>query len=173
MKRSLHIFDLDGTLAETWKARLLPGVAEKISELSGEIAVATNQAGVAWNAVEGEPYPRPADIGHRLRAVAEKVPRLKDALWLVAIGDDNVSHPPRRWRALAAGVTQAAAPLWVRTSSDLAWRKPRPGMLLEACRVFRADPGEALFVGDRQGDASAAEAAGMPFKYADEYFRRT
>ena len=172
MKRSLHIFDLDGTLAETWKAQLLPGVAERISELTGDIAVATNQAGVAWNAVEGEPYPRPADIGHRLRAVADKVPRLGNALWLVAIGDDNVSHPPRRWRGLAAGVTQAAAPLWVRTSSDRAWRKPQPGMLLEACRAFRVDPEGTLFVGDRQDDAGAAEAAGITFIYADEYFGR-
>lgn len=172
MSPLLHIFDLDGTLAETWETGLLPGVAERVSQLTGDIAVATNQAGVAWNAAKGEPYPRPSDVGHRLVDVAEALPRLKDALWLVAIGDEDVSHPPQRWRALAGGVTQAAAPLWVRTSSDLAWRKPRPGMLLEACRTFGVAPQDAVFIGDRESDAGAAEAAGMPFAYAERYFGR-
>lgn len=168
----LHIFDLDGTLAETWETSLLPGVAERVSDLHGEIAVATNQAGVAWNAVKGEPYPRPSDIGHRLVGVAQALPRLKEALWLVAIGDEEVSLSAERWRGLAAGVTRAASPLRVRTSSDLAWRKPRPGMLLEACRAWGVAPDEALFVGDRQGDAEAAAAAGMPFVYAERFFDR-
>jgi phosphoglycolate phosphatase-like HAD superfamily hydrolase len=167
---TLHIFDLDGTLAETWETALLPGVAERVSALDGDIAVATNQAGVAWNAVEGEPYPRPAEIGRRLVGVAEALPVLKEALWLVSIGDEEVSIPPERWRVLAAGVTRAAAPLWVRTSSDLAWRKPRPGMLLEACRTFEVAPSEAVFVGDHETDAEAAAAAGMRFVYADRFF---
>jgi len=170
----LYIFDLDGTLAETWETALLPGVAERVGELGDDVdlAVATNQAGVAWNAVEGERYPRPADIGNRLVAVAEYLPVLKEGLWLVSIGDEGVDLPPERWRALAAGVTQAAAPLWVRTSSDPAWRKPRPGMLVEACRTFGVGPDEAVFVGDREGDAQAAAAAGMRFVYAERFFRR-
>jgi HAD superfamily hydrolase (TIGR01662 family) len=171
----LYIFDLDGTLAETWESELLPGVAERVREVGdgADLAVATNQAGVAWNAVEGNPYPRPAEIGNRLVAVAEALPVLKEALWLVSIGDEGVDLPPERWRALAAGVTQAAAPLWVRTSSDRAWRKPRPGMLLEACETFGTGPDEALFVGDREGDAQAAAAVGMRFVYADRFFGRS
>lgn len=170
----LYIFDLDGTLAETWEAGLLPGVAERVGELGddADLAVATNQAGVAWNAVEGEPYPRPAEIGNRLVAVAEALPALKGALWLVSIGDEEVNLRPERWRALAAGVTRAAAPLWVRTSSDPSWRKPRPGMLLEACRTFEVAADEAVFVGDREGDEEAAVAAGIGFVYADRFFRR-
>ena len=170
----LYIFDLDGTLAETWEAGLLPGVAERVAELGNDVdfAVATNQAGVAWNAVEAEPYPRPAEIGNRLVAVAEALLVLKEALWLVSIGDEGVDLPPERWRALAAGVTQAAAPLWVRTSSDPAWRKPRPGMLLEARRTFDTESDETVFVGDREGDAQAAAAAGVRFVYADRFFGR-
>ncbi len=143
-----------------------------MSALKGPIAVATNQAGVAWNAVEGEPYPRPSEIGRRLVGVAEVLPRLKEALWLVAIGDEDVSLSPQRWRGLAAGVTRAASPLWVRTSSELAWRKPRPGMLLEACWAFDVTPERAIFVGDREEDAGAAEAAGAPFVSADPFFDR-
>jgi histidinol phosphatase-like enzyme len=173
MKRAaLYIFDLDGTLAETWEAEVLPNVRERVAGLEGGIAVATNQAGVAWNALKGEPYPSPSEVGHRLRSVAEAVPRLEEALWLVAIGDENVSHPPNCWRGLSSGVTRAAAPLRVRTSSDLAWRKPRPGMLLVACRAYDVGPEEAIFVGDRQGDAEAAEAAGMDFADADAFFGR-
>ncbi len=170
--RELTIFDLDGSLAETWDTSLLPGVAERVAELDGDIAVVTNQAGVGWNAVEGDPYPRPAEVGRRLADVAEALPALRNALWLVSIGDERVSLPPERWRALAAGVTQAASPLRVRTSSDLDWRKPRPGMLLEACRAFDVAPADALFVGDRDEDAGAAAAAGMAFVYARRFFGR-
>ena len=173
MEKALYIFDLDGTLAETWETGLLPGAAEVVSRLEGNVAVATNQAGVGWQAVEGEPYPRPEEVGRRLVGVAEALPRLKDALWLVSIGDDRVSLPPERWRALAAAVTRAAAPLRVRTSSDLAWRKPRPGMLLEACRAFDVPREQTLFVGDRKGDAEAASAAGVDFVHADRFFGRT
>lgn len=172
LDEALVIFDLDGTLAETWETALLPGVAERVPELDTHVAVATNQAGVAWNVVEGEPYPRPAEIGGRLIAVAEALPVLKEALWLVSIGDEGLSLPPERWRALVAGVTRAADPLWVRTSSDLAWRKPRPGMLLEACRTVEVAPDEAVFVGDHETDAQAAAAAGMRFVYADRFFGR-
>ena len=158
----LYIFDLDGTLAETWETALLPGVAERVGELGDDVdlAVATNQAGVAWNAVEEEPYPRPAEIGKRLVGVAEALPALKGALWLVSIGDEAVDLPPERWRALAAGVTRGAAPLWVRTSSDPAWRKPRPGMLLEARETFGTGPGEALFVGGRGGRGCVRRGSG-------------
>ncbi|MFW6135636.1 MAG: HAD family hydrolase [Chloroflexota bacterium] len=145
---------------------------ERLSQLDGEIAVATNQAGVAWNAIEGEPYPRPADVGRRLVGVAEGVPALKEALWLVSIGDQAVALPPKRWRALAAGVTRAAEPLWLRTSSDLTWRKPRPGMLLQACRLLGTPPTEAVFVGNREVDAEAAAAAGADFVSADRFFDR-
>lgn len=168
----LSIFDLDGTLAEKWGTEPLSGVRQGLSGLDSHIAVATNQAGVGWHAVEGDPYPRPAEVGRRLVGVAEALPELEDALWLVAIGAENVDLPAERWRALAAAVTRAAAPLRVHTSSDLDWRKPRPGMLLEACDTFGVASEESLFVGDRQTDAAAAEAAGVDFVYADRYFNR-
>jgi histidinol phosphatase-like enzyme len=173
MGPALHILDLDGTLTEKWEATLLPGVAERVRELEGGIAVATNQAGVAWNAIEGKPYPRPADLGRRLVSVTEALPRLREALWLVAIADERVSLSRGRWRALAAAVTRTATPLRVRTSSNPAWRKPKPGMLREACREFAVAPQDVVFVGDHHFDAQAAEAASVHFVYADEFFDRT
>jgi phosphoglycolate phosphatase-like HAD superfamily hydrolase len=172
MRRSLYIFDLDGTLAEKWETTLLAGVADVVPRLEGEIAVATNQAGVGWYAVKGDPYPPPSQVGQRLVAVAQAVPRLEEALWLVSIGDERLSLPPERWRSMAAGVTGAAEPLRVRTSSDPSWRKPRPGMLLEACRTFDVPREEAVFIGDREDDAEAAEAADIDFVDADSFFDR-
>jgi histidinol phosphatase-like enzyme len=172
MTSSLHIFDLDGTLTEKWAATLLPGVSERVRQLEGRIAVATNQAGVAWNAIEGNPYPSPTQLGRRLVTVAEALPGLRATLWLVAIADERISLPLRRWRALAAGVTRSASPLRVRTSSNPAWRKPRPGMLLEASRAFQVASEEVVFIGDHHSDAEAAEAAGVRFVYADQFFDR-
>jgi beta-phosphoglucomutase-like phosphatase (HAD superfamily) len=97
---------------------------------------------------------------------------LEEALWLVSIGDERLSLSPERWRSLAAGVTRAAGPLRVRTSSDPSWRKPRPGMLLEACRTLDMPREEAVFVGDRKDDADAAEAADIDFVDADRFFDR-
>lgn len=172
MSHRLHIFDLDGTLTETWEATILSGVVDRVCALKGHLAVATNQAGVGWHVVEGEPYPRASEVGRRLVEVAEAVPRLKDALWLLAIGDERVSLPKERWQGLAEAVVRAASPLQVRLSSDLSWRKPRPGMLLTACETFDVRRDEAIFVGDHQTDAEAAEAAGVDFAEADRYFGR-
>jgi len=173
MSYSLYIFDLDGTLADTWESTILPGVTERVSVVRGQLAVATNQAGVGWHAAKGEPYPRPSEVGHRLARVADAVPRLKDALWLVAIGDEGLSLTPRRWRALGAALERAALGLRVRASSDRSWRKPRPGMLLTACQALDVARDEAVFVGDHHADAEAAEAAEVDFENADRFFGRS
>ena len=40
-------------------------------------------------------------------------------------------------------------------------RKPKPGMLLEALRHFRASPSDAVMIGDQLRDLRAAQSAGM------------
>ncbi|MBA3478377.1 MAG: phosphoglycolate phosphatase [Lautropia sp.] len=44
----------------------------------------------------------------------------------------------------------------------LAFKKPHPGQLLEACRRWALAPPQVLAVGDSLNDAQAARAAGMP-----------
>lgn len=39
-------------------------------------------------------------------------------------------------------------------------RKPKPGLLLQACDYFKVKPAEASFVGDTEKDVIAAKAAG-------------
>jgi HAD superfamily hydrolase (TIGR01662 family) len=51
-----------------------------------------------------------------------------------------------------------------------ACRKPEPGMLQEALTFFEVKPEEALFIGDRDTDRRAAEAAGIAFQWAAGFF---
>jgi phosphoglycolate phosphatase-like HAD superfamily hydrolase len=45
-------------------------------------------------------------------------------------------------------------------------------MLLDLLRVFGVPASAALFVGDAECDRAAAEAAGMPFRWARHFFGR-
>jgi D-glycero-D-manno-heptose 1,7-bisphosphate phosphatase len=49
-----------------------------------------------------------------------------------------------------------------------ACRKPAPGMLLDAIRVFDITPAISLMIGDKDSDLAAASAAGVPAKRVDE-----
>jgi D-glycero-D-manno-heptose 1,7-bisphosphate phosphatase len=42
------------------------------------------------------------------------------------------------------------------------WRKPAPGMLLEAARVLEVDLGRSFIIGDSLSDLAAGRAAGLP-----------
>lgn len=44
---------------------------------------------------------------------------------------------------------------------DSFWRKPNPGMILEAQRRLGLDPARSIFVGDQPTDMAAARAAGI------------
>ncbi len=44
------------------------------------------------------------------------------------------------------------------------WRKPAPGMVLEAIRELDLDPAASWAIGDRMRDLEAAEAAGIPHR---------
>ncbi len=46
---------------------------------------------------------------------------------------------------------------------DHAWRKPNPGMLLEAARLLNLELGQSVLVGDKATDLEAARAAGLTF----------
>jgi D-glycero-D-manno-heptose 1,7-bisphosphate phosphatase len=44
---------------------------------------------------------------------------------------------------------------------DSDWRKPAPGMLLQAIKDFDLDAKQSIMIGDRETDMQAAEAAGV------------
>ena len=49
-------------------------------------------------------------------------------------------------------------------------RKPWPGMLVRLLRRAGVAPQQALFVGDLQSDFKAARRAGIPFRWARDFF---
>lgn len=47
---------------------------------------------------------------------------------------------------------------------DSYWRKPNPGMILEAARRHGLDPAASVFIGDQPTDMAAAAAAGVSLR---------
>lgn len=152
----LIIFDKDGTLvqnpapgrpANTLDEQILfPDVVEKCSQLREEghtLAIATNQGGVAFGHFDHH------TAVSLLKSVAD------------AIGADLyaicVTHP----RATVK-----------RAKRDSRFRKPNPGMLQYLMDALGFLPDDTLYVGDMESDRQTAQAAGVKFAWAWEFFER-
>jgi len=59
----------------------------------------------------------------------------------------------------------------VRIGIDPSWRKPMPGMLIEAMREAGISREDTLYVGDRPEDKEAAEAALVDFQWSWNFFK--
>lgn len=174
-EKTLYIFDLDGTLVEKWGVALLPGVPEKLIALvraNRTLAVATNQAGIAWGAMtQAEKYPTPATLGPRFDEIALRLPSLERAPWFVSIYDKRVRLSEKRYGILVKALKHASQTLDLRVSAEPSWRKPLPGMLLAAAACYGTTPDSAVFIGDMDSDREAAEAAGMDYANVADFFR--
>lgn len=170
----LLIFDVDGTLAETYTLKLLPGVANFFQQYRGgecahrpALAIATNQGGVGmryWMETDGFGEP---DKFPTKQAVDD---RLDQLVQLMNVGVDisvyvSYRYQNRRgkWAPIPPG--QEQNPRW-----RLEWRKPQAGMLRQAMADAGVLPAETLFVGDNDDDQGAAQAAGCKFACADKFF---
>ena len=156
--KMLIIFDKDGTLVgplggppanSIRQQEPLPGVVEKLATLRAQghaLAIATNQGGVAWGIISRSQAYR---LAHD---AAEKVG-----------GVDGVAvccyHPGAAGRNPASPYAKASPR-----------RKPAPGMLLGLMRRLGHDPTDTIYVGDRDTDRQAAEAAGVRFTWAQDFF---
>jgi FMN phosphatase YigB (HAD superfamily) len=170
----LAIFDLDQTLVERYTANPLPGVAKTLAELAANgtrLMIATNQAGPAWRLWTGkERFPTTKQVCARFEAVAHALPELRTATWLVAAYDVRVDLTSGQFKELADAFNRNAPNLNLRATAEPIWRKPQPGMLWEACRLAGVSAAKALFVGDMDSDAQAAQLAGIAFHSASSYF---
>ena len=149
------LLDRDGTLNRSLGDRppnhpgeveLLPGVARKLhhqASLGWRLVIVTNQGGVA----HGYQTHRQAWSTHQ--AVLDALPVSIDASYLCP------HHP------------EGTEPLYAVPCPS---RKPAPGAVLDALARFGASPADCLFVGDHETDCQAAEAAGVPFAWAWEFF---
>jgi FMN phosphatase YigB (HAD superfamily) len=166
------LFDLDGTLALKWEPTLLEGRLAVLQELAVPVAIVTNQGGIharyGWLA-RGKPersaaYPTVASLLERLTAVTRQLPMIERTYAAFYVGHDDYELPPDTadvYETLPTGV-----PFHGSWSPE--WRKPRPGMLRQACTDLGVAPASALMVGDREDDEGAAAALGMSFVRVDE-----
>lgn len=154
----LFIFDKDGTIIASYDNRpantieeqkLLPGVIEKCSQLRADghtLAIASNQGGVAWGfitEVEAE-----ALVAHAAGLIGASA-------WRVC------PHKPRN---VPVGGTLAEYAI------ECLCRKPKPGMLISLMEQFQVGPDDTIYIGDQESDRQAAEAAGVRFIEAGDFF---
>jgi D-glycero-D-manno-heptose 1,7-bisphosphate phosphatase len=157
MSEHLLFLDRDGTLNRSLGHRppnvpqeveLLPNVASTLTRYAADgwkLVVITNQGGVATG------YLDEAQAHAVLQRVIDLLPVPVAASYLcphmvgARIGKYDLDCPNR---------------------------KPRPGFILDALERFGAQPEDCLLVGDALTDRQAAEAAGVPFCWADRFFCR-
>lgn len=169
----LFIFDLDGTLVEVYGTRPLAGVVTRLDALVRRgcaLAVATNQAGPAWGIETGDAkFPTAASLARRFQHVAELLPALAAVPWFVSVHDTRLSLALPKYQGLVSRFIAAGGSLDLHVSAKPDWRKPAPGMLLAVCRHYAIAPERAVFVGDAETDAQAAEAAGTAFITSEDF----
>jgi D-glycero-D-manno-heptose 1,7-bisphosphate phosphatase len=153
----LFFLDRDGTLNRTLGARppnapceveLLPHVRPALSRYAAEgwrLVIVSNQGGVA--------------AGFFSEAAAWAVQqRVLELLPVPVAASYLCPHAP-----------DGTVPEY---TLDCPNRKPRPGFLLAALERFGARARDCLFVGDSITDRQAAEAADVPYRWADRFFGR-
>jgi histidinol-phosphate phosphatase family protein len=155
--RRLLLLDRDGTLNHTFSDRpphepaeieLLPGVAHTLhrrAALGWRTVIITNQAGVAFGYLTEDQ----AWLTHQ--ALLDALPITVDASYLCP------HHP------------EGTIPEYAFPCPN---RKPSPGAVFDALRLFEAQPSECLFIGDQETDHETAALAGVPFVWAQEFFGR-
>jgi D-glycero-D-manno-heptose 1,7-bisphosphate phosphatase len=170
----LIIFDLDGTLAQSQTERLLPGVNNFFQlifqgecPLRPKIAIATNQGGVGlryWmerdHFGKPSPYPTADQIEERLSHLSAQLGFDSQVPVYISFRYQNKQG---KWSPVPP--EKEHDPRWL---SD--WRKPSPGMLLQAMQDANVTPADTVYVGDRDEDQAAAHAAGCFFWQASEFF---
>lgn len=131
----------DGDLGDPSQVKLIQGAASAVASLKGlgfRVVVVTNQGGVARGKY-GE-----AEVN----AVNERVNELVKVISGVAI--DRFYYCPYHPEGSVEEYRR-----------EHPWRKPQPGMLLQAATDLGLDLSQCWMVGDQQRDADAGAAAGV------------
>lgn len=172
----LYIFDVNGTLADRDTANILPGVREWFAAVdwaTTRVAFATNQGGVGlryWmeSAGFGDPsqYPTEEQVRRRISTIEQElVPPTQELNSEIYVCFAYQSRSSGKWSPAPPGYE--GRPEW-----SPAWRKPAPGMLLQAMHDVGANASNTVFVGDSDEDLQAALEANISFHWADDFFGR-
>lgn len=173
----LIIFDFDGTLVEFKTDVVLPNVVAFFTAMlqlddRPKLAIASNQGGVSLHywMKEGKfgegkhlDYPTLEDAEARFNRFLDKKPigiplpifvcyAYKSSKGNWAVPPSFVDENDRNWWAT--------------------YRKPEPGMLLDAMEHYGVAPQETLMVGDMDEDLHAANRAACHYMTADAFFNR-
>ncbi len=180
----LLILDKDGTLVTPKSGKkfvqypqdqmLLPGVEEgllKTLDFGIEMVIASNQGGIAMG------YKTEAQAIEEMIFCMNLCPStFRFALFCPDMDGDQciLVTPTGSFEPIGKGTKDASLMLdELGVNPDDVpsfYRKPEPGMLYAAMLKIGATPEECLFVGDREEDEQAAEAAGIEFQAAS-YWR--
>lgn len=152
---SLYIFDVDGTLAKGIDEQVMHpymiSYCKSLREAGHVIAIASNQGGVSLGGVTLE---------EALSRISRFAKTIEAADWVIA-----TYHKHYRQRNLCGHHPD-------KHYSDLPeWRKPEPGMLLHLMNKLSFTANDTYYVGDRDVDRAAAEAAGVTFVWESEVSR--
>jgi D-glycero-D-manno-heptose 1,7-bisphosphate phosphatase len=155
----LICLDVDGTLVQTASGATfrkaandwmwLPRRRERCLDLYEQgvlLAIITNQAGVAfpWSSFTE------AEMQHEIEIVARAI------------------HAECCVRVCYSTPSEVALKRYY--NPDDKRRKPGPDMIIEAMQYYALSPSDTLMVGDRPEDNLAAQAAGVQFKHAEQFF---
>lgn len=167
MNYKLILFDIDGTVADRDSVEIYPSVKRFVESLDPSVNVAfiTNQGGPACRRAGWEfsdTFPTQVGVQARLDNLMKQIYDLRDmrpslyVAWVYQAKNGDVFGLAGR----------------VKDESDkkraLYWRKPGPGMILQACLDSSTNPANTLMIGDRPEDRGAAEAAGVAFRHVDD-----
>jgi HAD superfamily hydrolase (TIGR01662 family) len=159
----LFVFDVDGTVAERGTTALYPQVSPVLAILKewATIALATNQGGPALHDAD---WMGPKDSFPSLQEVWDiynHVACLMGATLYMALAYKTIRGDWVYPKGLPADDPRL----------QHNWRKPYPGMLLQAAKDAGVEQHEVLFVGDQKTDHEAATAAGVQFCYAVDFWK--
>ena len=132
----------DGDLGDPSRVRLLDGVGTGLKALSDagyRLVVVTNQAGVARGAMSEADV---VAVHRRIGNLVEQdttVPNLIERFYFCPYHPEATADAYRR---------------------DHPWRKPQPGMLLQAARDLEIDLASSWMIGDQPRDIAAGQSAG-------------
>lgn len=150
----LYIFDKDGTLVQDidgkrppnklHEQKPIPGVLAKCQALIAEghlLAVASNQGGVAFGFISA------AEAHAMVKQITDYIGATTYAVC--------VTHPNGKRKA---------------AKRESRFRKPGGGMIEYLMDAFGVLPAETVYIGDLDTDQQAAEAAGVKFVWAKDFF---